>query len=107
MYVVVWRLVIEITSRIQLCRWLRNDAVKCGRNAERYDDGTRKTSRGRVSGEVVASRRPERRMCVRSDEQLGIQIQCPSTLAANAMQKDKTEIQNARTKTAHPVLSGC
>lgn len=42
-------LVVEITGRIQLCRWLRNDAVKCGRNAERYDDETRKDSRGRVS----------------------------------------------------------
>ena len=36
------------TSRIQLCRWLRDDAMKCGRNAERYDDETRKDSRGRV-----------------------------------------------------------
>lgn len=35
------------------------------------------------------------------------QIQCLSTLTTNAMQKDSTETQNARTKTAHPVLSRC
>jgi hypothetical protein len=47
MYVVAWRYQSD-NEPVQLCRWLRNDAVKCGRNAERYDDETRKRSRGRV-----------------------------------------------------------
>lgn len=35
------------------------------------------------------------------------QIQWSFALITNAMQKDNTEIQNAGTKTAHPVLSRC
>jgi len=35
------------------------------------------------------------------------QIQWSSALITNAMQKDNTEIQNAGTKTAHPILSRC